>query len=582
MIPYYLKRLAGAILALCMMLSLTGTALAVYDVTPPTISDVSFDKQGQTLEPGDSFTVRFKAQDSSGISTAGALCYHDQTVSLSLSPKRYYDEETQRSYYYQYDAATELYEMTFEIPANIVSGKWYLDLLHCSDALGNYASASFYNNRIHWIMIQSIHDDITPPTISDVSIDKQGQTLEPGDSFTVRFKAQDSSGISTAGALCYHDQTVSLSLSPKRYYDEETQRSYYYQYDAATELYEMTFEIPANIVSGKWYLDLLHCSDVFGNYASASFYNNRVHWVIIIDATTVHVDGPIGTPSDSKIIDVPANKKYQIRANYGRWANYWYQINADGYVGDPITSQTKYEDIPLLQGTSINGLSNGYCYTLMEVRENATPTEKVEIPDMPEGTNYVVYELSPFDSMYEYLTTQKEVGETTIGSYDIDVSGDIPDEGVLVSFNVGTRYSGKTLYVLHYHNGKVIRYEGIVDNYGVLTVRVFGFSPFMIVEASAAPNASPSGLITYTHDDWLRDNQYDEMAPSSGLEPDKQAPAQDLFVTTPDSTTATDVDPITTPDATTLPPQTGDTVTIAGFVMIILALAAVSFIRRKA
>lgn len=218
----------------------------------------------------------------------------------------------------------------------------------------------------------------------------------------------------------------------------------------------------------------------------------------------------------------------------------------------------------------------------MEVRENATPTEKVEIPDMPEGTNYVVYELSPFDSMYEYLTTQKEVGETTIGSYDIDVSGDIPDEGVLVSFNVGTRYSGKTLYVLHYHNGKVIRYEGIVDNYGVLTVRVFGFSPFMIVEASAAPNASPSGLITYTHDDWLRDNQYDEMAPSSGLEPDKQAPAQDLFVTTPDSTTATDVDPITTPDATTLPPQTGDTVTIAGFVMIILALAAVSFIRRKA
>ena len=327
--------------------------------------------------------------------------------------------------------------------------------------------------------------DVTPPEISEISFNKDSVAI--GETIKLRARITDTSGIQQAWfEVRNRESSATLRLS-----DTEL------EYNSITGYYENEFTIPSNASNGEWYLGLLNATDIFNNHRAIWGYtDNPTYGFMITDATTVNIDGTIGTPSDGKIIDVPTDKKYQIRADYGRWANYWYFIKSDGFVGDPITSQTKYEDVPTLQGTTINGLSNGYHYTLMEVRETATPTDKVEIPGMPAGTNYVVYELSPFDSMYEYLTSQKVAGETTVGSYDIDVSGNIPEEGVLVSFNVGTRHRGKTLNVLHYHTGEVIRYEGVVDQYGVLTIRVYGFSPFMIVDPSRVTPSTPATATT--------------------------------------------------------------------------------------
>ncbi len=93
-----------------------------------------------------------------------------------------------------------------------------------------------------------------------------------------------------------------------------------------------------------------------------------------------------------------------------------------------------------------------------------------------------------------------------------------------------------------------------------------------------------ASLITYTYEDWLRDSQYNEMAPPSGLEPDAPAPPEDLF-----GTLAT---PAPTPGATQvpvrvlpvggadIPPRTSDEKSVLGIVMLAAALLFVA-VKRK-
>lgn len=102
------------------------------------------------------------------------------------------------------------------------------------------------------------------------------------------------------------------------------------------------------------------------------------------------------------------------------------------------------------------------------------------------------------------------------------------------------------------------------------------------VYASPSPAIQVGGEITYTYEDWVRDNQYDQMAPSSGLEPDAPAPAEDIYgpMTTPVPEAAAPVAPVTGQT----PPQTGERVSPVGFVLAAIALAAacVVWVRRKA
>lgn len=67
MTSFYSRRLICVIFVLCMALSVPSAAVAVDDCTPPTISEISIDKQEQTVRPDETFTVRYKAQDASGI-----------------------------------------------------------------------------------------------------------------------------------------------------------------------------------------------------------------------------------------------------------------------------------------------------------------------------------------------------------------------------------------------------------------------------------------------------------------------------------------------------------------------------------
>lgn len=87
-----------------------------------------------------------------------------------------------------------------------------------------------------------------------------------------------------------------------------------------------------------------------------------------------------------------------------------------------------------------------------------------------------------------------------------------------------------------------------------------------------------SSFITYTYEDWLREQERPEMAPSSGLEPDVDTTAGAAWA-------APATEPVTSPEplaqtadisaaAGEMPPQTADSATLLGFIMLAGAMAA--------
>ena len=100
------------------------------------------------------------------------------------------------------------------------------------------------------------------------------------------------------------------------------------------------------------------------------------------------------------------------------------------------------------------------------------------------------------------------------------------------------------------------------------------------------PEITSGGLITYTYEDWLRDNQYDQMAPPSGLKADTASPDVVQPATTPAPAAPVTVAPATSPAVladTTPPPQTADSATLFGFVMLaVAAVACVAVMKKRA
>lgn len=108
----------------------------------------------------------------------------------------------------------------------------------------------------------------------------------------------------------------------------------------------------------------------------------------------------------------------------------------------------------------------------------------------------------------------------------------------------------------------------------------FGTGVFTNVAAAANivryEQTGASGLITYTYEDWLRDNQYDQMAPSSGLQPD--AAQDNAGVAVPGN-----VETQGTPAESYIkPPQTADANASAwGFALAAAAMLCIAMKRRK-
>lgn len=111
--------------------------------------------------------------------------------------------------------------------------------------------------------------------------------------------------------------------------------------------------------------------------------------------------------------------------------------------------------------------------------------------ELPEGTTLNVDIIGKDAESYASLIEPVKTN-TIIGVYDISLNNELKDGGVVqISFDVGSKYNGKDIVVLHYVKGEdntyIETYKSTVkDNAAV--IEVSGFSPYVIALDDAGAN----------------------------------------------------------------------------------------------
>lgn len=114
---------------------------------------------------------------------------------------------------------------------------------------------------------------------------------------------------------------------------------------------------------------------------------------------------------------------------------------------------------------------------------------------LPENTILNVKEIDESNENYEELTEEVQ-NNTILGVYDISLSNELENgESVELGFNVGEKYEGKDVIVLHYNevDGVIFTetYNAVVKD-GNITVEVDGFSPYVVALDDAQSNIGNS------------------------------------------------------------------------------------------
>jgi len=243
------KKIISTVLCVVLVFGLLpNAALAVEtDTSGPVLTVVSCDKQNETLYEGDSITLVFSAEDPSGIgSNKGMLMtYRDpngENYREFLGPAC------------KLNTSTGFYECTFTVKASDKVGRYTFAKLHAYDAVGNY---SFIRPACSFV-VAGTETDTEGPVITEISCDKENETLYEGDSITYTFKLEDPSGIGSPTSM----------LMTYRNPDGDGYTEFggpACVYDSETGFYKCVFTVSANHKIGTYEFAKLSAYDAKGN-----------------------------------------------------------------------------------------------------------------------------------------------------------------------------------------------------------------------------------------------------------------------------------------------------------------------------
>ena len=239
------------------------------DITAPVCESISIDKQGQTIDYNDEFTVSIKAYDAdSGI----------DHVDFYLSSKRSDDDNSghgQSCYIYDWQMKDGYYTKTFKPSDLKMSGDIWISSGEIVDNNGNVTKLLVSNKENYPQYTNGVEDalyslKVTKPvsedakiTIKSVECDQKGKTLKPGDTVVTKIYADG-----------YKGNNVSYSMISRKYGDEEPYygNNKYSRFwpDAVEPMYneynecigsQVTWKVPQKVMSGTWKLGSLGLSN---------------------------------------------------------------------------------------------------------------------------------------------------------------------------------------------------------------------------------------------------------------------------------------------------------------------------------
>lgn len=227
-----------------------------YDLASPVIESITIDKNGQTVKAGDRINIKVKVSEENPSSW----------LDIRFSPEAF--GVSYLSYSLYLNKNTMEYTGTISITDNTYPTKWDLTYLSVYDANGNTSSLSSF--REDWDTARPWHFTVDPegyledneaPVIESITLDKNGQWVQPGNTVTMTVKVNEKNPSPQAQATFYPQVsyvigTFNITLD----------------YKADIGAYVGTIPITNNTYPCEWTLTNLSITDIKGHYANLSTF----------------------------------------------------------------------------------------------------------------------------------------------------------------------------------------------------------------------------------------------------------------------------------------------------------------------
>ena len=221
-----------------------------FDTQKPVIQSITLDKNGQEVAVGDFVTITVKVQEENPSNSATAQV-------STLGAYEYVDLE--------FDAAAMEYTGKVPVTENTCPGYWELAYLRISDTIGHSTCLEDFEegwqqtSPWYYIVVNNGYDfggDTQQPVIESISLDKNGQWVQGGESLTFTVKVQEEHPFEYAYAYFYPQvANVSDHASVTLYLNESTME------------YTGTIPVTEDTYPCEWALKDLSVLDEFGNEA---------------------------------------------------------------------------------------------------------------------------------------------------------------------------------------------------------------------------------------------------------------------------------------------------------------------------
>lgn len=246
------------------------------DITAPVCESISIDKQGQTIDYNDEFTVSIKAYDAdSGI----------DHVDFYLSSKRSDDDNSghgQSCYIYDWQMKDGYYTKTFKPSDLKMSGDIWISSGEIVDNNGNVTQLLVSNKENYPQYTNGVEDalyslKVTKPvsedakiTIKSVECDQKGKTLKPGDKVVTKVYTDGYNGTGVSYGMFYRQHEEGDSFSSENKYSSFWLDTYEPMYNEYNECIgsKITWRVPQKVMSGTWKLGSYGVSNDYYAYTS--------------------------------------------------------------------------------------------------------------------------------------------------------------------------------------------------------------------------------------------------------------------------------------------------------------------------
>ena len=231
-----------------------------YDTEKPVIKSITVDKNGQMVKAGESVTVKVKVEEKNPSSSMSVRFSPETSGSSALSATLWLNQSTME------------YTGSISITHDTYPTKWELTYLYVSDANGNKTFLTDFqkdeNANQSWYFTvdpEGYIDDKEAPVIESITIDKNGQWVQPGDAVTITVKVDEENPSPTAYAYFYPQVSYVSGYN-----------IIYLNYNADTGEYVGSLPITANTYPCEWMLTDLTVYDIKGHYTYLS--NFKPDW----------------------------------------------------------------------------------------------------------------------------------------------------------------------------------------------------------------------------------------------------------------------------------------------------------------